>query len=82
MSGVVRARTHHDVHERGALELRGLQAANARAQVGEEEADPSPQGAGWSAKVATLARLDLDEAAVEALLEARDEVGSVAGAFG
>lgn len=75
-------RDHHDDHELGALDLRVLQAANALAQLCEEEADPSPQCAGWSATVATLARLDLDEAAVEVLLEARDEVGSVAGAFG
>jgi len=75
-------RDHHEDDAHGALDLRVLQAANALAKLCEEETDSSSQSRDWNTALAALARLDLTEADLEALLEARAEVGSAARAFG
>ncbi len=76
-------RDHHDDKVHGALDLRVLQAANALATLcEEEEGTPSPECAAWDATRESLARLDLDEEAFEGLLDARDDVGNAARAFG
>ncbi len=73
---------HHDPEAASALDLRVLQAANALAELCEDDAEPSTACRQWDVTTAALARLDLEEAEVAALLEARTEVRAAASAFG
>ncbi len=74
---------HHNNDEaQGALDLRVLQAANALAELCEEDPDPSPQSTRWQSTMSILGRLDLDPSEITALLDARGDVRTAASAFG
>lgn len=73
---------HHSDEDRGALDLRVLQAANALAALCDRDAAPSPEDPHWPSAMSKLGCLDLDPSEVTGLLDSRGDVRAAASAFG